>query len=461
MPRIYRRYIFFLFLGVFALTAPLLILYTAGYRYNWERRKIQETGVLLTNYRPTDALLQLNNIMHTKKAPVRFAGLIPGRYTIAIEKEGYHTWQKRIWVEPSKTTFAEHMILWKKNIVPERIINDALTIAAPSSNKKYIAFVTKNDSTRIALFDTRTKKIVETVAPSLKKLSAITTLLWSPNARRLFIESENGEQFIATIGGEQSALAPLAPLSGERLLRVTWNTDDDDRLYGYRRSAPLKQGYELLEVDFFRGATQTASVGVLPNAFPYFVEDDLFYRVEKGVLSITSFITSKQALERRLALPDAPTNKVTVIADGPDNIITLFDEEHKRLLLIDKGTATLYPIQETIDGVISAVWSPQKNRLLWNTGKTLGLLDLERSAREIIVEEDKKIHAMAWNPENEYIFYGAGDAVTVTEIDNRDVRNRVTLTTIKDSKGMTVDQTGNMLFVQERNGFSSLSITDR
>ncbi len=461
MSRTYRRYIFFLFLGVFALTAPLLILYTAGYRYNWERGKIQETGVLLTSYRPTTALLRLNNIVGAKKAPARFSGLIPGRYTIAIEKEGYFPWQKRLWIEPSKTTFAQHMVLWKKESVPERVINDTILVSAQSPNKKTIALVTKKDPSRIILFDTRTKKIAAPMSLPQKKSSTITHLLWSPNARRLFIESENGEQFIATIGGEQGAPIPLVTFSAERLLRVTWNTDDDDRLYGYKRAAPLKPGYQLLEIDFFRGDTQRASIGTLESASPYVVEDDILYRIERGVLSITSFAASKQALERRLALPDAPKNNVTFLPESPDSMITVFDQEHKRILLIDKGTSTLYPIQETIDGVIAAQWSPKRNRLLWNTGKTLAVLDLEQSTRETIVDETKKIHAMAWDPENEYIFYGTNDAITVTEIDNRDVRNRVTLTTIKDLKGMTVNQTGTLLFAQERNGLSAYSITDR
>ncbi|MDO8581651.1 MAG: PEGA domain-containing protein [bacterium] len=461
MPRTYRRYIFFTFLGVFALTAPLLILYTAGYRYNWERGKIQETGVLLTNYRPTTALLQLNNVVGAKKAPARFSGLIPGRYTITIEKEGYYPWQKRLWVEPSKTTFAEHMILWKKDSAPERVSLDAPSLSVQSPNKKYITLITKKNPATVALFDTRTKKIVDTITPPQKKSATITNILWSPNGRRLFIESANSEQFIATIETEHGSPIALTKFSTERLLRVTWNTDDDDRLYGYTRAAPLKPGYQLLEIDLFRGATQTASVGVLPNITPYFVEDDLFYRVEQGVLSITSFAASKQALERRLALPDAPTNKVTFLSNGPDTMITLFDQEHKRILLIDKGTATLYPIQETIDGVVDALWSPQKNRLLWNTGKTLALLDLEQSTREVIVEETKKIHAMAWDPENEYVFYAAGDTVTVTEIDDRDARNRVPLITIPELQGIMVSTIGNTLFAQGRDGISPYTITDR
>lgn len=461
MHRTYRRYIFFIFLGVFAIAAPLLILYTAGYRYNWERKKIQETGVLLINYKPTTATMRLNAAVGAKKAPTRFSGLIPGRYTITIEKEGYSAWEKRLWIEPSKTTFAEHMILWKEKVIPERIMDDTVVVFAESPNKKYIALVTKNDSSRVALLDTRTKKIALTIRIPQKKQSTIASILWSPGSRRLFIESITGEQFIVTIGTSNEAPLSLATISKERLLHVTWNTDDDDRLYGYTREPLPKQGNRLREIDLFRGAIQTASVGALPNTPPYRVEDDLLYRIEGGVLSITSFATSKQALERRLALPDAPMNNVVFLPNGPDTVMTLFDQEHKRILLIDKGTATLYPIQETIDGVVAAMWSPQKNRLLWNTGKALWVLDLERSTRELLIEENKKIQDSAWDPENEYVFYTAGDTVNVTEIDNRDVRNHVPLATVSELKKIMVSADGNTIVADGSDGLFTYAVTDR
>ena len=111
----HRKFIFLAFVTLFAVTAPLLILYTAGYRYNWQRGKLQETGVLLLNYHPTDATVTVQDTLSAAKAPARFTGLTPGRYTIRITKEGYTPWEKRLWIEPSKTTFAQHMILWGKN----------------------------------------------------------------------------------------------------------------------------------------------------------------------------------------------------------------------------------------------------------------------------------------------------------------------------------------------------------
>ncbi len=446
MPATYRRAIFWIFIALFFITAPLLILYTIGYRYNWERGKLQETGVAVLDYRPNDSVLTINTKKQSGNPPMRFPGLTPGRYTFTLHKDGYTDWTKRLWIEPSKTTFAQHMILWKTGSAATAVSEDTSRIVIASPNQKRIAFVEKKNPARIQFINTRTQKNEATTSIPLSPKSEITTLVWSARGKRLFVEGSAGEQFTIDMESGTPTALPLSRIIPERLENVAWNNADDDRLYGYRRTKQPQGGYELVEIDLFRGATQSASVPFAQKA-PYRVEDDLLYRIDNGALVITEFITSRRALERRLALPDAPTTNVTFLQNGPDGVITLFDAAHKRLLLIDKETKTLYPIQETIDGVVTAAWSPLKNRLAWSTGKELWLLDLEQSTREIMLEEKEKIQDIAWDPGNEYVFYGAGDAVHVIEIDNRDGRNRATVATVPGRKGLIVGSDGTTIWM--------------
>ncbi|MBI4281796.1 PEGA domain-containing protein [Candidatus Uhrbacteria bacterium] len=446
MPATYRRIIFWVFIALFFITAPLLILYTIGYRYNWERGKLQETGVAVLDYRPNNSVLTINAKEQSGKPPARFPGLTPGRYTFTLHKDGYADWTKRLWIEPSKTTFAQHMILWKMDSASRAVSEDMSRIVAASPDQKHIAVVEKKAPALIQFINTRTQKNEASVAIPLSPTSAITTLLWSPRGKRIFVEGSAGEQFTIDMASGTPTALPLARIIPEHLENVSWNSTDDDRLYGYRRAPLVQQGYELVEVDLFRGAVQNASAPFTQQS-AYRVEDDLLYRIDNGALVITEFVPSRRALERRLALPDAPATNVTFLANGPDGVITLFDSPHKRLLLIDKETKTLYPIQETIDGVVTAAWSPLHNRLVWSTGKALWLLDLEQSTRELMREEQQKIQDIAWDPENEYVFYGAGDAVNVVEIDNRDNRNRATIATVANRKGLMIGNDGTTIWM--------------
>ena len=42
----YRRMLYLAFIAVFLAAAPLIILYAAGYRYNFKRQKIEKTRII-------------------------------------------------------------------------------------------------------------------------------------------------------------------------------------------------------------------------------------------------------------------------------------------------------------------------------------------------------------------------------------------------------------------------------
>lgn len=464
MSPFYRKFFFFAFIALFVIIAPLLILYTAGYRYNFEHRKIQETGVLLVTYRPSDAILRLNGEIRSTASPARITGLVPGRYTITVTKDGHQPWEKKLWIEASQTTFAQHIVLWKTGDGPFLITEEPALLAVPSPDATLLAVVTTSAPRRITLLDTATRQPSETLTIPGATPTRITALQWSPRGRRLLITTNEKNKFIATIGNSATTPVALTTFTPTPLTRVQWNANDDDRLYGYTRSS-TKVGYTLTELDLFRGATQTAAVPAMPKPLPYHVQDEILYRVEGDVLVINSFSAGRRALERRLALPEAPARDARFLPDGPESLLTLFDSAHKRLLLIDRNTRTLYPIQETIEEVRNAAWSPKKNRLIWNTSTTIGLLDLERSAREVLVEGIKKIQDIAWDPENEYVFYTVGENIRVREIDNRDTRNDAELAVIPKRKGLLVSHDGKRLYTNgwynEKEQLLALTIADR
>ncbi|MFH0780181.1 MAG: hypothetical protein V1928_05025, partial [Parcubacteria group bacterium] len=46
---------------LFLVAAPILILYTAGYRYNFKKNQVQKTGALVISTAPSGAEVTLNN----------------------------------------------------------------------------------------------------------------------------------------------------------------------------------------------------------------------------------------------------------------------------------------------------------------------------------------------------------------------------------------------------------------
>ncbi len=100
-----RRLLFAFFVAVFLISAPLVVLYTAGYRLNISNRRLFQTGVLALTTYPRGANISLNNQALAQKTPYVVQRLIVNEYQLKLEKKGYHSWQQKIGIEEGRTTY--------------------------------------------------------------------------------------------------------------------------------------------------------------------------------------------------------------------------------------------------------------------------------------------------------------------------------------------------------------------
>ncbi len=127
MTLLHRRILYLSFFLIFFLTAPIILLWAEGYRYNWRKHQLQKTGVLFLESKPNKAEIYLNGKLQKEKTTARLKNLLPDEYQIEIKKGGYQVWQKKLTVKAGETTFAQYIRLFKenptlKNILPFKII---------------------------------------------------------------------------------------------------------------------------------------------------------------------------------------------------------------------------------------------------------------------------------------------------------------------------------------------------
>jgi hypothetical protein len=77
MSRRFRRFLFYLFVTIFLLIAPVIVLYAYGYKYDFERKKFIETGAFRIKTQPKRAKIYLNDKLLAKSTPVLIRGLLP------------------------------------------------------------------------------------------------------------------------------------------------------------------------------------------------------------------------------------------------------------------------------------------------------------------------------------------------------------------------------------------------
>lgn len=120
LKRYWRPMVFFLFAAGFLVSAPIVVLYTAGYRYHFGSGKIVQTGLLSVSSIPRGADIVVDGVLMSEKTPAAIDNIIPGMHEVRIEKSGYTTWQKTLDVYSKQTTFAREVVLFL-DAPPERL----------------------------------------------------------------------------------------------------------------------------------------------------------------------------------------------------------------------------------------------------------------------------------------------------------------------------------------------------
>ncbi len=144
-----RRFIFLFFVGLFFVISPIIIMYTSGYRYDFQNGLLRETGSINIDIVPTTAEVYLNNVKLKSSIPVRLNNLAPGKYIVTIKNTGYLDWQKNIEIKNKETVYIKDIVLLKRNeptsihdgIVQETVISNNgqfLIYSVVQNNKKEI-----------------------------------------------------------------------------------------------------------------------------------------------------------------------------------------------------------------------------------------------------------------------------------------------------------------------------------
>jgi len=102
------------------LAAPLIILYSQGYRFDLQNRQLTQTGGFGFKAEPKQVEIYIDGKL-AKKTDFVFGSalvenLLPKRYKIEVKKEGYLTWEKNLEIKEREVVEIKNIILFPENI---------------------------------------------------------------------------------------------------------------------------------------------------------------------------------------------------------------------------------------------------------------------------------------------------------------------------------------------------------
>ena len=490
MTKRFKKILFFGLLIFFLITAPAIIFYSQGYRFDFENMKIVQTGGLFFKISPPGVTIDLDQKL-LKKTNFFFdtafiSGLIPKDYQVTIQKTEHHPWSKGLEVKESQVTEAKHIILFPKN--PKfNLTAKQIDGFFPAPNGKEIIFKIDTDEGWVLnSFNIQTQEQKEVISEQElktlepdKKISDISflNLLWSDDSRKILVE-------IKSRGQKQYLIAETGPEINFFILdveanmkKLAFNPNNSEELFFIApepEEEPTEKTEELqikklvifrLKSDGERTMLKISAPSFEQNIISYLVLDDnILWLTDTGFLYQGRLVnTDKIELLEILNLKPISIHEQANYQIIAENLSSILLKQDEALYYLNPETHLL---EQIFDKVRTVEFSQDMKKITVSTGNQIWLFYLDREYEQPQREIKDKI-LLAGFPEqisnlfwlnNFYLIFQIEDSIKIAETDNRSRVNLIELTTFPSPSIHWSQNQKTLLVLTENNLFSCNNI---
>ncbi len=429
-----RRILYVSFIILFFVITPLLCLYAAGYKIDFEQKTIQKTGMLVLDSNPRGARIYINNkpqyyffkkyySYFTNKdnyvyivTPAKIKNLLPGEYKVKLKLNGYWPWEKKLKIFPGSSTFAEDINLFKNNL-PLILFDRQIDMLSISPNKKHLVAIASNT---VSIINLDSNKIIST-----------TTSKQTP---RLFW-SHDGKKFIfgEFVFDDNLKLSnSLTQIFDDNIKHLQWDYKNNNVIY-YQKQDVINK-FNIL-------SQENKIVFKQKGLIDYLIKDEKFFLVNRQNKTTVLEIRSLEGMV--LKSIKLPLSNYTFI-NPKSNFINVYDKKYHILYLIDPKSF-FNPLYETINSVYLSQWI-DNNKLLYATEFELWIFDCSKHKKTLLTRISQPINNIAWHPSNNYVFYSTKNTIYNIELDDREKRNITQIIKLNKLKKMYLSEDGKDIY---------------
>lgn len=388
-----RSGIFLIFLTVFVIGAPMIVLYTAGYRINLNTWRVQRTGVIAITTLPRGASVTINNTLAADKTPYVAQRLTPGDYDVLLQKTGYQPWNQRITVNSGATSYITALLF--SNTKPELLLEEhAISVVGDKAGRFIYLLVDATSGTQhpkdVWRYDTLTR--------IQKKLS----------------ENVGDIAFKIALSTDEQTVLVMSPLSNpEVFIGINANTGDI-----------------LSETDL------TAATNPLPE-YSFF---DNGSNVEMRLISTNALVAL------------LPSSTYTTIFR--ENTIAILTDSRDRAYLLNLSTQTVSQI-DLPTALLSA--SSTEHLLAASDGNEIDIYNPQNGERTFIARQSDPILALAWHSSERALLFATASKIVAIERNKEETHQTTTLVNNASIINMWPDTNGKSLtFFGTVNGITGI-----
>ncbi len=422
MEKRVRTILFFIFLLIFIVIAPLLTLYVQGYRFDFENKKLTQTGALfIKTISPKQAEIYIDNKLIQKTdfffSSALIENLLPKKYNIKVQKQDYYAWEKNLEIKEKQVTEAKNIILFPQDPNFQLLSTDVDNAWFSKDKKKAVIKESEKNVWSLKLYN-----LEKNVKSHLLKETDI---------------SQTGADLVDLEFIDNNNL----------LLQIASKEQINYFNLQINRIPPLL-------------TKERAPQNVIENALVYKVFNENIYYLD----DLGDFYKTDVSLIKNEKIASSPFN----IKQETEYKLYVYD---KAIFLLEEETMYLFNQDEKIfekfsENINSLKISPDQKKIAYFSDSEIKILFLEeqtfqprRQAMETIflIRLSENIKDVFWINSN-YLLFTTNNALKITEIDNRDQVNTIDLVTVENPEIFLNLQTKKLYLLDRGNLFVSEKI---
>lgn len=380
-----RRIYYIAVIFIFLILAPLLILYASGFRIDIKRKKLVQTGGILIETDPKKAQIILEDKILPKTTPLFIRNIFPGEYNIKIQKEGYQIWEKNIKVEPRKTFILKDILLFKKDITPQKVLEKKIDKIYLSPDKNKVILISQKGEG--FLFDFKKEPVLiftENLAPQELKWLDENNIIFKTKEEWWWMDTTN--------------LETLQKLNlKEKVKKILLK---DDKFLILENNVLEKYDITLQEKEIIDKKVKN-----------FWIQGKDIFVLNENLQEYTlNKIDEKGNKEKILSLPKINFNKLKIW----DKFLVLIASQDQIFYLFFLDKPSSYKIMKAKEAYLSY----SRKKILYFSDYEIGIFDLEKEQNFTLTRSFKKINQVLWLKDKEkYILIASEDKIEILETD--------------------------------------------
>ncbi len=437
MTLFHRRIIYIIFFLVFFITAPLVLIWAQGYKFNWQQKTWQKTGVLFLESKPDTADIYLNGTLLTEKTTARLKNLTPGEYHVEVKKQDYLPWTKDLRIFPGETAFAQYIRLFKTNPATEILLKAEIKIFS-NSQKNHLAFSTtyeNGNKKELFLFNAEDGSLKSVKINSTE----INTITLNESGNQALIKNVSNVWYWVDFSNQQTLnISAWAP---ENYKKIVFDPQNPLTLLGLSRFG----------IDKIIIPNQVVLKTISNNNiidFEIISTGDIYYLKERD-----------NAIELKLFSPSNPTKEIPVsslpwsdnyqIYPAPTGIINLIDQKNQLLYVFDPQQKKINTKKVIIPDVNFITWSQEQDSFLFGNAYEIWIWETAKkdNPKQLITRLGSKIKDVLWYPIPTHIMYLTTEELVINELVMINYRRETTsFSKFKKADRLLINSKGNNLY---------------